>query len=335
MNINVNVEKKIARVTGAPVIICGNSGYNLTFTFDEEWDNLPDKTARFSWYKNGEKLFTDVDFRGHTVEAPVMADITEVFVGVFAGSLKTTTPARIMCERSILCGEGAKMLKGPTGDAATISVGTVTTTAPGTEAEVENVGTKQNAVFNFKIPQGPAGEQGEPGPGGEAATIEVGEVIAVEPDAEAEVENVGTTSKAVFNFKIPRGQPGDTTTVGEVVLTDDQLAAIPNVTLTEQQLRVFQLNGLVKVVAGGIVRVFILYESDDSGLTLQSTVTTDGFLLESNLSIHFATSTATLTERYTPLLPEVNGTDSGKFLTVNASGQWVATEIPSAEESSF
>lgn len=43
---------------------------------------------------------------------------------------------------------------GPPGAAATVTVGTVTTGAPGTPAEVTNSGTAQNAVLNFTIPQG-------------------------------------------------------------------------------------------------------------------------------------------------------------------------------------
>ena len=44
--------------------------------------------------------------------------------------------------------------KGDTGDAATIAVGTTTTTNPGTNATVTNVGTSGAAVFNFGIPRG-------------------------------------------------------------------------------------------------------------------------------------------------------------------------------------
>lgn len=46
---------------------------------------------------------------------------------------------------------------GPPGAAATITVGTVTTGAPGTPAQVTNSGTAQNAVLNFTIPQGESG----------------------------------------------------------------------------------------------------------------------------------------------------------------------------------
>lgn len=43
---------------------------------------------------------------------------------------------------------------------ATVTVGTTTTTAAGTNASVTNVGTKTNAILNFSIPRG---EQGTPG----------------------------------------------------------------------------------------------------------------------------------------------------------------------------
>ena len=46
---------------------------------------------------------------------------------------------------------------GPAGSAATVSVGTVTTGDPGTQAAVTNSGTGNNAVLDFTIPQGAAG----------------------------------------------------------------------------------------------------------------------------------------------------------------------------------
>ena len=51
--------------------------------------------------------------------------------------------------------------KGDTGLAATVRVGTVTTLPAGGQATVVNVGDENNAVFNFALPQGAQGEQGE------------------------------------------------------------------------------------------------------------------------------------------------------------------------------
>lgn len=47
--------------------------------------------------------------------------------------------------------------RGPTGAAATITVGTTTTGAPGTDATVSNSGSSSAAIFNFTIPEGDPG----------------------------------------------------------------------------------------------------------------------------------------------------------------------------------
>ena len=57
---------------------------------------------------------------------------------------------------------GATGPTGPTGAAATVTVGTVTTGDPGTEAQVNNSGTDEAAVFDFVIPRGEAGGSGTP-----------------------------------------------------------------------------------------------------------------------------------------------------------------------------
>ena len=76
---------------------------------------------------------------------------------------------------------------------------------------------------NVVGPQGPAGPQGDqgiPGPGGskgdpgdkgDTATISVGPTTTGAPGTNASVVNVGTTNDGIFNFTIPRGDPGDDT----------------------------------------------------------------------------------------------------------------------------
>lgn len=107
MIIDINIEDKRAAAVGAPTIVCGNSGYTIKFTFDDEWKLLSAKTARFVYVQDGKVKYIDVVFTGITVAVPVMANTKEVQVGVFAGNLQTTTPARIPCEPSIRCGTGA------------------------------------------------------------------------------------------------------------------------------------------------------------------------------------------------------------------------------------
>ena len=49
------------------------------------------------------------------------------------------------------------------GDAATITVGTVTTGAAGTQAAVVNSGTTGDAILDFTIPKGDKGVKGDKG----------------------------------------------------------------------------------------------------------------------------------------------------------------------------
>lgn len=99
---------------------------------------------------------------------------------------------------------------GPTGTAATIAVGTVTTGAAGTDAEVTNSGTTGAAVLDFTIPRGNVGLTGN------AATISVGTVTTVAAGQPATVTNSGTSGAAVLDFEIPEGDTGPAGAVGVV-----------------------------------------------------------------------------------------------------------------------
>ncbi len=113
-DISITVADKIAQVSGAPVIVCGNSDYVIRFAFDSEWDAYTAKTARFAYYRNGIFMYEDVLFEGSSVSIPVLHDIDEVAIGVYAGDLHTTTPARVPCQRSIT--DGAAIHSDPTPD---------------------------------------------------------------------------------------------------------------------------------------------------------------------------------------------------------------------------
>lgn len=109
---------------------------------------------------------------------------------------------------------------GATGTAATVAVGTTTTGAAGTSANVTNSGTTSAATFNFTIPRGDTGAtgatgaQGPQGIPGTAATIAAGTTTTGAAGSSASVTNVGTSSAAVFNFSIPRGDTGATGATG-------------------------------------------------------------------------------------------------------------------------
>ena len=104
--------------------------------------------------------------------------------------------------------------QGPTGPAATIEVQSTTTTAPGTNANVINIGSPTAAYFEFYIPRGDVGAtgatgaQGPQGIQGIAATIAAGTATTLPFGSTPTVTNTGSSSAAVFNFGIPAGQPG-------------------------------------------------------------------------------------------------------------------------------
>lgn len=52
---------------------------------------------------------------------------------------------------------GATGATGPAGETPTLTIGTVTTGNPGTEAAASITGTAPNFVLNLTIPQGPTG----------------------------------------------------------------------------------------------------------------------------------------------------------------------------------
>lgn len=61
-------------------------------------------------------------------------------------------------------------------------------------------------IGNFRGPVGLPGDKGDKGEPGKAATIQVGTVRTVAPDAPATVTNTGTATEAVLEFEIPRGK---------------------------------------------------------------------------------------------------------------------------------
>jgi hypothetical protein len=154
-NINITVAEKIATNMSPGVnIVCGNSDYSITFTFDSEWTGMENRTARFLFYKQGRSWFTDTPFTGNTANVPVLAGVDFVLVGVYAGELHTTTPARIYCNRSILCDEATEQPAGPTRESLEDLI-----------AEIE----QKLASGAFNGPPGPAGPTGPAGADGTVA----------------------------------------------------------------------------------------------------------------------------------------------------------------------
>ena len=100
-NIMVFVKDKVAYAPKDAAIVCNNRDYTISFVFDDEWNEIDKKTARF--VSNGKH--TDVVFTGNSVKAPPICNAAYVKVGVFAPEIATTY-ATIRCGKSILCEGG-------------------------------------------------------------------------------------------------------------------------------------------------------------------------------------------------------------------------------------
>ena len=101
--IQVSVRDKIATQTDGTVIINGNSDYSIEFDFDAEWANLNNKIGIFAYNDAAAHkwAYQPVMFSGNTCTVPILRDIHCVYVGVTAGNVRVTTPAKVQCRLSI------------------------------------------------------------------------------------------------------------------------------------------------------------------------------------------------------------------------------------------
>lgn len=171
-DILITIKNKIATSLGNVNYVCDNSDYRVVFDFDDEWEEHPVKTARFKY--NG--VYHEVVFSGSACDMPVIRDARLISIGVYAGDLRTSTPAVVHASQSILSGDAAHdapaedvynqlvelvesgVLKGPQGD-----VGPQGETGPqGPQGEPGPQGPQGEAG-----PHGPQGETGQQGPQGD------------------------------------------------------------------------------------------------------------------------------------------------------------------------
>ncbi len=95
----IAVRNKLPEVPRGLFLVGENTGQTIRFDFDDEWSDYSTKTARVCIGNTR----TDIDFTDNTVELPLIpSSIRYIDVGVYAGDLCTTAPARIRVIPSIL-----------------------------------------------------------------------------------------------------------------------------------------------------------------------------------------------------------------------------------------
>lgn len=95
--INVTVRNKIAKSQPPAFIVCGNSDYTAVFDLDNEWAEFPNRVAVFVYQVGRERRNERVIFDGDECPIPTLRGVRAVEVGLEAGNIRTTTPARIRC----------------------------------------------------------------------------------------------------------------------------------------------------------------------------------------------------------------------------------------------
>lgn len=138
--------------------------------------------------------------------------------------------------------QGQRGPQGLQGPANVLSVGSVTTGQPGTNAEVTIRGTAPNQTIDFKIPQGerglqgPQGQRGPQGNIGPANSLSVGSVTASMPGSQPQVTIRGTAPNQTIDFVLPRGNTGLNETIlyqAQNVNTGDAIANGSEIQLTD------------------------------------------------------------------------------------------------------
>lgn len=102
-DITITVTHKITRCD-TPAIVCDNSGYTVHWLLDDEWAAYDAKTMR-TIYMDG--TYTDTVFSGTEAALPVVTVPGTVWIGLFAGDIRTSRTATLRALPSIRSGAGA------------------------------------------------------------------------------------------------------------------------------------------------------------------------------------------------------------------------------------
>lgn len=164
------------------------------------------------------KAISDIE-----VKAEVSADDKILILDSVSEEARLASKSELKWDKWDPWDDGAPWVDGA---AATVTVGTTTTGAAGSNASVTNSGTSSAAVLNFVIPKWADGSDGSDWA---AATVTVGTTTTLPAWSSATVTNSGTSSAAVLNFGIPKWDSGEgsgdviwpnSSTDGDVVLFD-------------------------------------------------------------------------------------------------------------------
>lgn len=116
--IMIKVTDKVPElVSGPDYVVCDNSDYTVVWQLDEEWAQFEHRTMQVN-YKDG--TYERVLFTGSSCTLPAIPVSGPVHVGLFAGDIHTTRPARLLAVRSATTDSGEERNPMPDGYAQAI-----------------------------------------------------------------------------------------------------------------------------------------------------------------------------------------------------------------------
>lgn len=161
-------------------------------------------------------------------------------------------------------------VQGATGDAATVTVGTVTVGAAGSDPSVTNVGTSAAAVLNFVIPKGDKGDPGDKGDTGAGISSIVLTSGNHAPGA-LDTYTVQLTNGETFDFQVYNGADGPKGDDGDAGKSAYQQAVEGGYTGTEAEFGEMLASGPWLPTAGGNVNYISI--QNEGGLGLEASAT--------------------------------------------------------------
>lgn len=149
----VSVDLKITQdeePEGVPVFITNIIEFEVENTINAQEEEIEDYP---SWIEEANKIISEAN--NLDLDINKNDNVSTITINKKDGT-----------QKSVDVYDGKDGTQGVDGLSATIQVGNVTTLEPGENATVTNVGTENNAIFNFGIPKGEPGQDGSGGGGG-------------------------------------------------------------------------------------------------------------------------------------------------------------------------
>lgn len=146
--------------------------------------------------------------------------------------------------------KGAQGVKGDTGPANSLTIGTVSTGAVGADASATVTGTAPNQTLNLSLPRGATGNTGA------SNTLAIGSVSTGAAGSSASATITGTSPNQTLNLSIPQGIQGVQGNTGATLSQTATSTTSQAVATGSKTFAISGVGGTANFAVGQLVRVF-------------------------------------------------------------------------------